>query len=85
VRMRLSRARIQEFLHDWLRLALDMATINQCIHEAGPAVHPVVQGDALRAVRQTRPPTCSMPTWRPSAWAVGVHLPKRDPVYCRHR
>jgi transposase len=53
LRMRLSRARIQEFLHDWLGLELGVATINQCIHEAGRAVHPVVQGEVLRAVRET--------------------------------
>ena len=53
LRMRLSRARIQEFLHDWLGLELGVATINQCIHEAGRAVDPVVQGEVLRAVRET--------------------------------
>jgi transposase len=52
LRMRLSRARIQEFLHDWLGLELGVATINQCIHEAGRAVDPVVQGEVLRAVRE---------------------------------
>jgi len=30
-----------------------VATINQCIHEAGRAVDPVVQGEVLRAVRET--------------------------------
>jgi transposase len=53
LRMRLSRARIQEFLYDWLGLELGVATINQCIHEAGRAVDPVVQGEVLRAVRET--------------------------------
>ena len=43
LRMRLSRARIQEFLLDWLGLELGVATINQCLHEAGRAVDPVVQ------------------------------------------
>jgi hypothetical protein len=41
LRMRLSRARIQEFLHDWLGLELSIGTINRCIHEAGRAVAPV--------------------------------------------
>jgi hypothetical protein len=40
-RMRLSRRRIQEFLHDWLGVALSTSTINQCIHEAGRAVEPI--------------------------------------------
>lgn len=52
LRMRLSRARIQEFLHDWLGLYLSVATINQCIHEAGRAVEPVVENEILEAVRQ---------------------------------
>lgn len=41
LRMRLSRARIQEFLHDWLGLDLSIGTINRCVHEAGRAVAPV--------------------------------------------
>jgi transposase len=41
MRMRLSRARIQEFLHDWLGLDLSIGTLNRCIHEAGRAVAPV--------------------------------------------
>lgn len=40
-RMRLSRRRIQEFLRDWLGVALSTSTINQCIHEAGRAVEPI--------------------------------------------
>jgi len=53
LRMRLSRARIREFLYDWLGLELGVATINQCIHEAGRAVDPVVQGEVLSAVRES--------------------------------
>lgn len=41
LRMRLSRRRIQEFLADWLGLSLGVATINQCVHEAGRALAPV--------------------------------------------
>jgi transposase len=41
LRMRMSRARIKEFLQDWLRLHLSIGTINQCIHEGGRAVEPV--------------------------------------------
>ncbi len=50
--MRLSRARIKLFLHDWLGLDLGVATINQCIHEAGRAVEPVVYGEILETVRE---------------------------------
>ena len=52
MRQRLSRKRIQEFLNDWLHLYLGTATINQCIHEAGRAVEPVVEEQILPAVRQ---------------------------------
>ena len=50
-RMRLSRARVREFLQDWLGLELSTATINQCIHEAGRAVAPVVEAEIQEAVR----------------------------------
>jgi transposase len=50
-RMRLSRARINEFLWDWLGLELSTATINQCLHEAGRAVAPVVEAEIQAAVR----------------------------------
>jgi hypothetical protein len=50
-RMRLSRARVQEFLHDWLGLELSTSTINQCVHEAGRAVEPVVEAEILQNVR----------------------------------
>ena len=52
LRMRLSRARIQEFLRDWLGLHLGVATINQSIHEAGRAVDPVVQGEVRGTIRE---------------------------------
>jgi hypothetical protein len=51
LRMRLSRRRIREFLADWLGLALSAATINQCLHEAGRAVAPVVEEQLLAEVR----------------------------------
>jgi hypothetical protein len=51
LRMRLSRARVREFLSDWLGLELSTATINHCIHEAGRAVAPVVEAEIQAAVR----------------------------------
>ncbi len=41
LRMRLSRARIQEFLHDWLGIYLSIGVINQSITEGGRAVEPL--------------------------------------------
>ena len=46
LRMRLSRRRIQEMLHDWLGLELSVGVINQCVHETARAAEPVV-GDQL--------------------------------------
>ena len=51
LRMRLSRARVREFLSDWLGLSLSTAVINQCVHEAARAVEPVVEHEILEAVR----------------------------------
>ena len=39
-RFRLSRARIREFLGEWLGLKLSIGTIHQTLHEAGAAVAP---------------------------------------------
>jgi hypothetical protein len=50
VRFRLSRAKIQEFLLDWLGLELGAATLNRCIHEFGLASEPVVE-QLLQEVR----------------------------------
>jgi hypothetical protein len=50
-RMRLSRARVREFLADRLGLSLSTATINQCVHEAARAVEPVVEQAILERVR----------------------------------
>jgi hypothetical protein len=41
LRMRMSRPRIQEFLHDWLGLYLSVGVINQSITEGGRAAEPV--------------------------------------------
>lgn len=40
-RMRLSRARIREFLHDWLGITLSVGSINKAIHESGRAAMPL--------------------------------------------
>lgn len=43
VRYRLSRAKIQEFLFDWLGVKLSTGTIDRCVREAGIACEPVVE------------------------------------------
>lgn len=43
VRYRLSRAKIQEFLFDWLGVKLSIGTIDRCIREAGIACEPVAE------------------------------------------
>ena len=50
LRMRLSRRRIQEFFADWFGLHLSVASINQCLHEAGRAVEPVVEEQLLAEI-----------------------------------
>jgi hypothetical protein len=49
LRFRLSRARIQEFLGEWLGLELSLGTIHQTIHEASAAVAPAEE-DLIQAV-----------------------------------
>jgi transposase len=51
LRMRLSRRRIQELLHDWLGLELSVAVINQCVHESARAAAPVVDEQLLEELR----------------------------------
>ena len=43
VRYRMSRAKIQEFLHDWTNTELSIGTIDRCIREAGIACAPVAE------------------------------------------
>ena len=40
-RLRLSRPRIREFLHDWLGITLSVGSINKAIHESGRAAMPL--------------------------------------------
>ena len=70
LRFRLSRARIQEFLDEWLGLKLSIGTIHQTIHEAGAAVAPaeeelvqaVLASDLLHA-DETAWPEHGQPLW----------------------
>jgi IS1 family transposase len=43
VRYRMSRPKIQEFLHDWVGVELSIGTLDRCIREAGIACVPVVE------------------------------------------
>lgn len=52
LRQRVSRRGVREFLADWLGVSLSIATINQCLHEAGRAVEPVVERDILPLIRE---------------------------------
>jgi transposase len=63
-RMRLSRARVQEFLHDWLGLQLSTATIDRCVHEAGRAVAPVVEAEILQSVRNVELVYADETSWK---------------------
>ena len=64
LRQRLSRARIREFLHDWLGLEFGVATINQCIHEAGRAVEPVVEQEIRSAMRDVELVYADETSWK---------------------
>jgi transposase len=66
MRMRLSRARIREFLSDWLGLPMSIGTINQCVHEAGRALEPVVKDEILSAVREAELLHADETSWKES-------------------
>ncbi len=66
-RMRLSRARVREFLLDWLGLSLCTATINQCVHEAGRALAPVVEAEIRAAVRNAEVLYADETSWKEHA------------------
>jgi len=51
-RIRLSRQRIREFLHDWLGVTLSVGTINKVIHESGRAAMPV-EDELINELRQS--------------------------------
>lgn len=48
--LRVSRCKIQAFLREWLGIDISTSTINQCIHEAGRAVAPVVDEQLIPAL-----------------------------------
>src|SRR5512147_2139375 len=70
LRFRLSRARIREFLSEWLGVDLSLGTIHQTIHEASAAVAPaeeelvqaVLDSDLLHADETTWPEQ-GQPLW----------------------
>jgi transposase len=51
-RIRLSRQRIREFLHDWFGITLSVGTINKVIHESGRAAMPV-EDELVSELRQS--------------------------------
>ena len=68
--MRLSRARIQEFLQCWLGLAISVGTLHATLHESGAAVLPVedewgaaVQSSGLLHVDETSWREMNTPLW----------------------
>ncbi len=63
LRMRLSRARIREFLQLWLGLELSVGTINQCIHEAGRSVAPLEE-ELIAAVLASDLLHADEPPWK---------------------
>ena len=69
-RMRLSRARVQEFLSDWLGLEISVGTIHATLHESGAAALPVeeelvaaVQSSGLLHVDETSWPESNTLRW----------------------
>jgi len=49
---RMSRVKIQGFLWEWLQLELSVGEINRCIHEAGRAVHPLME-EMIQSIRES--------------------------------
>lgn len=65
-RMRASRPKVQEFLHDWLGLWLGIGTINQCIHEAGRAVEPL-EDQMIEEIRRSELLNIDETPWKEKA------------------
>ncbi len=62
-RMLVSRARIQEFVQDWLGVYLSTSTLNQCLHEAGRAVAPVEE-QIVEELQQAYQAHCDETPWK---------------------
>ena len=69
-RNKMSRVRIQEFLLDWLQLHVSIGTINQCIHEAGRALSPVVKGEIMDDVLQAELLYADETSWKEGKTAL---------------
>jgi hypothetical protein len=70
LRFRMSRPRIQEFLQDWLGIALSIGVIHQAIHETGAAVLPA-EAELIAAVQasgQLHADETIWPEGRHTAW-----------------
>jgi hypothetical protein len=70
LRFRLSRARIQEWLHDWLGVSLSVGTIHQTLHEVGAVLAPAgaqliaaAQASALLHADETSWPQQDQSLW----------------------
>jgi len=68
-RLRASRARVQEFLHDWLGLHLSIGTLQQCVLEAGRAVEPR-EDQLVEELRQAEVAHVDETSWRQGATAL---------------
>ena len=71
--MRLSRTRIQEFLYDWLGLALSIGTINRCLHEAGRAVAPL-EDQLVEGLLECKILNCDETTWKEAGLTLWLWL-----------
>jgi hypothetical protein len=68
-RLRASRARVQEFLHDGLGVHLSIGTLQQCVLEAGRAVEPL-EDQLVEALRQAEVAHVDETSWRQGATAL---------------
>jgi len=69
LRMRLSRPRIREFLHDWLDITLSVGCINQCITEGGRAVAPI-EDELVAEIQQSELLHADETGWKESGRTV---------------
>jgi len=69
LRMRLSRARIREFLQDWLDITLSIGCINQCITEGGRAVA-ALEDELIAEIQQSELLHADETGWKESGRTV---------------